>query len=1319
MSKGRGFSGKGGGKTKEYKEGFGRGKVKRDISTIESLTPYGKIDTSKTTEFMEFGEEEALVYQSEPNTNRLARNSSIFHGLDADIYELMDDLRNVGSSAIVDKHLEIEVRLLHGVDPRDADKFYRVSEWLKNIWEKSKLDPIIPLVFEERNYDIQPPELKNLYTVNIIFRGPDSHIKIKKHNKAFIGLPSIINIVPRIGISMESTSFKYNTTDILFSKSHRTRWRYPINSNTASILGINFGQLIYESTEEVKKSPGEDIIEISKGWIDLTITKTSAGTLTYSIEIEIDSSTIVHSKKYREIQMFANQPASVSERQGAALSKSQFELLDSWVKILATIINKTGIFMVGEEKNFIEREFNSYLGIEVVEIPTYILNKPKDLDKRDLSWLSPDKSEVFMSLGNYDLPTENNLNKLKYQGIHIPIFSIPGGFYASLKADGTRYLLFFSEHGIFLINPPSRILTKLTGHGTDSPYLRNIITGTILDTEIIGDFGPDGKLDIYKILVFDILCHNKVDVRSNTYTSRLKIIQEVVQSLNNNDLIISAVSANRELDMKNPKYKEKEIIKSYDSMFVIKSKPVYKLPSLSDIPEDYENKIITEKILLAKSLSNDFFKKIGLLVGMTMSSMNPDINSFLAENSAIKYNPQNTDGVLWDTDGLIFTPADRPYLETGDVFHQRIRDENYSLVKKYKLQMTIEFSIKRDEFENLAPVCYSYKDKKEVVFNSTRYPWNGNIELTDYMEGRIFEFRYGYSKIFDDYAFIPIKERSDRVTGNPLNVADDIWSLINDPITIDDITGQTLMTMRRYHNRVKTALLAELVDNFKGYSPVLLDIGSGRGGDMDKWNGFSKIYAVEPDEVNLREFIMRKNNKPTFDYSLVSKLKSGNLENFTMDKGNHYGVAKSIFNRSKTDETEIFKTRKQETIRSNIVLINTAGEDKQTLINSVPIGKVNCVTMFNALTFFYENYEKLNSLLNTVKTLLREGGYFYIIALDGEALLNSMRKRQTPNLDIDINQIIEGEIPTYNSLKTKNITIEKASDPSCRKIWIKIEGGIVRGQYEYLINIKEFIEIMDLNGFRLLSERYLDEEYFLSDESYWFSSMFKVLKFRFFSGPIKINLEKFLNPIVEKMEGNYVIRPLEPHEQPMKIKSTSLSSLGIGQLLRYGTHQDGSCYVHGTLRAFSIPYKNSTIAEKEIFVANIRMEMAEKYTKEIHEQTGNGFFRDSQLPAFTYENVKSGLGDAKTYVSHHLMEYIGDVLNVNVYILRGLDAQIYVFGSTASHIKPGRKNIILYWINDNHYETVGLLENNNNVRLVFGDDHPLIKAFSQAYASIK
>jgi hypothetical protein len=865
----------------------------------------------------------------------------------------------------------------------------------------------------------------------------------------------------------------------------------------------------------------------------------------------------------------------------------------------------------------------------------------------------------------------------------IPLMSIPGGYYVSMKADGTRYFLYFSTSGVYLINPLNSILTKIAG--PDTPYGRffNILPGTVLDVEIIGEIRSDGTLDKYHVLVFDVLSVSGTDVRKLTYTERLTHIKDIERYLKDEAKITLQVNKNME-----SKEGIKDLGKPWDSVFKIRAKPVWRLPSPTTLqfePGESEH----SKHFKRKALAESFFKIIGTVARDSIYSNADSVLQELGMRSDLIY--RNTDGIQWTTDGIILTPADRPYLENSDVFNQNTRG-TFSLVRKWKPIMTIDFKVGRDDSGTLAILSNVPKEPLPKPFYSMYPPWNGNAELNESMIGKVIEFRWGYSTVFLDYAFIPVRERMDKPNPNKLQVAWNVWKLINNPITLDELSGKTLNNMRRYHNRVKRSLLNELSGKFIG-DPVLLDLGSGRGGDMLGWEKFSKVYAVEPDMENLRELISRNKQISSVDYEAIPE-NSSHDEN-TM---NHYSTVRDLHNRSKFSAKSTLPA-------SKLIVINTRAEDVYNIKDKISENYVDCVTIFNALTFFYDSLEHFRQLINTITTTLKVGGYCYMIAFDGELLNNSMKK-PSDQTDLDGHEL-------YNSISTENITISKVADPSCRKIWIEISGGIVRGQYEYLINTREVTQLMDLYGFRLIEERYLNEETLLSEEEYWFSSMFKVLKFHYFSSPYKRELNKDFSEFKEKMESNLGIPPLEPSDSPQIIKSTALSSIGITNLLRYGNPQDGSCYVHGMLRAFSKLYKNKTVAEKKAFVIALRKEMSNNYTKEIHESVGGGFFASSELPAYSWSNVKESIGRMDSWVSDSIMGFIGDQLNANVYILRGPDADIYIYGDAASHIKPGRRNVVLYWINDNHYETVGQLEEDNMVRMVSPDDHPLIKAFKK------
>jgi hypothetical protein len=109
--------------------------------------------------------------------------------------------------------------------------------------------------------------------------------------------------------------------------------------------------------------------------------------------------------------------------------------------------------------------------------------------------------------------------------------------------------------------------------------------------------------------------------------------------------------------------------------------------------------------------------------------------------------------------------------------------------------------------------------------NSNRLPI-GDVHLEN---GKIYEF---------DMKMKYIRAREDKIIPNyrmPVEI---------DPIT-NIVNGNGIPNLRYHHNYVKLKMLKLLPQT------VLLDVGSGYGGDINKWDEFKKVYAVDP-ELNLR-----------------------------------------------------------------------------------------------------------------------------------------------------------------------------------------------------------------------------------------------------------------------------------------------------------------------------------------------------------------------------------------------------------------------------------------------------------------------------------
>lgn len=266
----------------------------------------------------------------------------------------------------------------------------------------------------------------------------------------------------------------------------------------------------------------------------------------------------------------------------------------------------------------------------------------------------------------------------------------------------------------------------------------------------------------------------------------------------------------------------------------------------------------------------------------------------------------NKEGVA--TDGIVFQPIKDTY--------------QTDRIKKWKPEITIDFKVIKNRL-------YVDASGKNVEFKgSRRFPYNDEISPSNRyidkipIEGKIVEFRWGGG------CFQPLRFRYDRPIPNKEDIAIDNWNDINEPISEESIRGNNIKAMRLFHNDVKSKLLESHIS--KG--STILDIGSGRGGDLGKWKNMGyKVYIVEPSQENIEE--IKRRNKI-------------------------YGV-------------DIKK------------IIHAGIEDTETIVKNMS-EQVDAIVSFFSLTFLQKDEQSFQGLVETVSRVLKPGGKFLGIVLDGE-----------------------------------------------------------------------------------------------------------------------------------------------------------------------------------------------------------------------------------------------------------------------------------------------------------------------------------------------
>ncbi len=297
--------------------------------------------------------------------------------------------------------------------------------------------------------------------------------------------------------------------------------------------------------------------------------------------------------------------------------------------------------------------------------------------------------------------------------------------------------------------------------------------------------------------------------------------------------------------------------------------------------------------------------------------------------------------VKYTTDGLIFTPNWETYYSSTNIDRR--------VILKWKPFITIDLRVRKAHDDTIK--VYAWDDQKsEVEFTGTTSShFKGEVIMKDipYVRDSIIEFKCGNGQL------TAYKTRPEKAGPNRLRFANDNWekAMIPDQaISESTLLGKNSILMRKYHNRIKAKL-------FKEGSGILLDIGSGRGGDLRKWydSGYTKIIAVEPIDDNIAEF-----------------------------------------------KSRLLKYSKE--FQKKVHILQARGQDTKDIKNFVSKhvngGTVDTISMMDSLTFFFKTDQDLLDLSETIKETLVDGGLFLWKALDGKSLENKFKNNKIDKLEI-------------------------------------------------------------------------------------------------------------------------------------------------------------------------------------------------------------------------------------------------------------------------------------------------------------------------------
>lgn len=535
---------------------------------------------------------------------------------------------------------------------------------------------------------------------------------------------------------------------------------------------------------------------------------------------------------------------------------------------------------------------------------------------------------------------------------------------------------------------------------------------------------------------------------------------------------------------------------------------------------------------------------------------------------------QEINGDLWQTI-KIFERGHKPISKMP--LHMRKLTRFPDICKwKPPNQLTIDFATIRHG--NHLQLMVSGFDRSLVPFTGTPHhpfitnpnsqpygPVDHNNEKTLNIVDKVTIVEYAWNYDSKNPMMIPIKIRHDKTRPNQMDIANAVWSDIQDPIDIQTMQGNTFRFMRKYHNRIKWKLFSQLFkDVDREYT--LLDIGSGIGGDSLKMLKARRIVMVEPNDSHLKELQQR---------------------------------LRSIFHQTITqiilpsDNQEQVKQKTDKAIQDGhrVVIVKTIGEDNDTISRVVNIwlgGPAQRLSMMLSLSFFWESSEHLDRLAKTILTNLDPAGRGIFLTIDGRTVHHAFHPirltsysesnissssnisslsntSSSPKLlesesRSDINTL-GGQRSDYDTSKFGTATLKyNATDDS---LLINIPDSIVTNQQEWLVYLDELASRLS-SRFQLDSTIRADQESFMSGAEYRLSSMYTGGHIYPKGTSLNIPLEtsrSIKQHSGAKQQGIY--KSIESPIQTIKSRSTiqqnrSVSKLTtkLGKISISGTHVD-------------------------------------------------------------------------------------------------------------------------------------------------------------------
>lgn len=634
------------------------------------------------------------------------------------------------------------------------------------------------------------------------------------------------------------------------------------------------------------------------------------------------------------------------------------------------------------------------------------------------------------------------------------------------KADGERYQLFITGNNGYLINSKENVID------TGCHFL-NIKDEWILDGEYITRDKDNENINLY--MVFDVYwCGKRTPQPIHTYPfktniddiSRSSILSDFRAIIQNPDNIIRYNNSGDipilDIDVKTYEY-------GFQTGYGEDSIDVTSIKK-KDIMEIYK---ASKKVINSDEKGHYQYRTDGLIFLPTNLSVKGEIEGVQKDSirgswfQNYKWKPPHENTI----DFLVKIKKD---LHNG-----KLKDKIIPLVKhskgtkevnEYKqLELYVGYDFDRDpnidycslvldgqtsENKNKEKIhIFNNHSSESLKYNTTNIPLvDGkmlcdNFSKDEIKDGDLVEMRFERDSSTGTY-WVPIRIRTDKIDPQDFMIANDVWSSINNPVTIEMITGEDKSIinediireedgryyiekdstkdkymesykLRQLHNYIKSRIIGSVCTSFKKKLKIL-DLSCGRGGDNGKYisNDIKTSFYLGIDISSNMHWACRRyyeSNKKTpavFIRGDTSKnIKSGEcseIENNDMDDKKHTEIMTSILYDTKKPIPKDYKeiNEKYRGLASN-------GFD--------------IVSSQFSMHYYFSSETNFMGFLNNLKENVKVGGYFIGTCYDGMEIFKYFQTQRERYKEIQGEQEPSEEDSSEQSLSSSE---EEEEDPN-------------------------------------------------------------------------------------------------------------------------------------------------------------------------------------------------------------------------------------------------------------------------------------------------